>query len=794
MTEMRGPFDRDALNRWIIDGATDFAIMATDRAGRVTAWSAGAERILGWTEAEMLDTTLERIFTPDDVREDRMRVEMEAAIAKGAGNDERWHLRKGGERFWANGEMTPLVDDAGVAYGFVKVLRDRTDQHQAVSALKQQQADTQHLLDSMAEGFYAVDREGRTTKCNTAFLRMMGFASEAEAIGRRLHEIIHHSHPDGSDYAVTDCPIYVCARVGTRAHVSDELFFPVSGPPVVVEYWANPIIHDGVVDGAICTFLDIGDRKRSEDALRRSQTQLQSLNKDLETQVVTRAGERAVVWSVTSEMLSVIDLGTGEFERVNPAWEKTLGWTAMQMEGRPFGELLHPDDRDVGAAAFAKAQAGESVLRFSNRHRDAAGGWRWLSWVAVPFQGKLYSSARDVTADHAAQESLVVAEEALRQSQKMEAVGQLTGGVAHDFNNLLTVIRGSAELLKRTGLSEERRVRYIDAISETADRAAKLTAQLLAFARRQALTPETFDCGASIAEVATMVRTLTGSRVVLATTQSEQPCYVRADRSQFDTAIVNMSINARDAMDGEGRLSITTGPVSGIPAIRNHEPVVGDYVAVALSDTGGGIAKDDVARIFEPFFTTKAVGAGTGLGLSQVFGFAKQSGGDVRVESEIGRGTTFTLYLPRVAADEDGDVVENATSERTNDGEGLSVLVVEDNEQVGDFAQRALKELGYDVMLASGGASALELLESHGAGIDIVFSDVVMPGMSGLELGQEVRRLFPAMPVILTSGYSHVLAQNGHHGFELLHKPYSIEQLSRVFLKAIAWRTKNNGS
>ncbi|WP_339561164.1 ATP-binding protein, partial [Pseudomonas sp. EA_65y_Pfl1_P113] len=227
-------------------------------------------------------------------------------------------------------------------------------------------------------------------------------------------------------------------------------------------------------------------------------------------------------------------------------------------------------------------------------------------------------------------DKLALAEDALRQAQKMEAVGQLTGGVAHDFNNLLTVIRGSVDLLRRPDLSEDRRVRYIDAIGDTADRAAKLTGQLLAFARRQSLKPETFDCGESIADVVLMVHTLTGSRIVIETVVPDDPCYVLADKGQFDTAIINMSVNARDAMDGEGKLTIVVGPVSGIPEIRMHPPIAGDFVAVTISDTGCGISPENVARIFEPFFTTKDVGKGTGLGLSQVIGFAKQSDGDIR--------------------------------------------------------------------------------------------------------------------------------------------------------------------
>jgi CheY-like chemotaxis protein len=369
----------------------------------------------------------------------------------------------------------------------------------------------------------------------------------------------------------------------------------------------------------------------------------------------------------------------------------------------------------------------------------------------------------------------------------MEAVGQLTGGVAHDFNNLLTVIRGSVELLRRPNLAEERRTRYIDAISDTADRATKLTGQLLSFARRQALRPEAFDVAASIQSVAGMLGTLTGSRILIEVRSSAEACWVNADPSQFDTALVNMAVNARDAMQGEGRLTVSVEPTSELPALRGHPAAEGDFVAVSLTDTGSGIPPDQIGRIFEPFFTTKSVGQGTGLGLSQVFGFAKQSGGDVHVRSEIGQGATFTMYLPRVAAPARADAGRSAP-EPLVDGGGACVLVVEDNPDVGAFATQALAELGYDTLLAPSGSAALAELAKDPSRFHVVFTDVVMPGMDGVELGQEIRRRHQDLPVLLTSGYSHVLAQNGTHGFELLHKPYSIEQLSRMLRKASAWR------
>ncbi|WP_375380707.1 PAS domain-containing protein [uncultured Sphingomonas sp.] len=379
--------------------------------------------------------------------------------------------------------------------------------------------------------------------------------------------------------------------------------------------------------------------------------------------------------------------------------------------------------------------------------------------------------------------SLQTAEEALRQSQKMEAVGQLTGGVAHDFNNLLTVIRSATDLLKRPGLSDERRARYIDAISDTADRAAKLTGQLLAFARRQALKPETVDVGRALDAISDMLGTLTGSRIAIAIAAPGEPCFTHVDPSQFDTALVNMVVNARDAMDGEGRIGIAVRTVSGIPALRAHPAQKGDFVAISITDSGAGIAADRIERIFEPFYTTKGVGQGTGLGLSQVFGFAKQSGGDIAVESPAGAGATFTLFLPRTAAPAPTSV-EDAADVRLADGHGTRVLVVEDNADVGRFTTQTLEELGYETVWAANGDEALAELDRAAGRFDVVFSDVVMLGMNGIQLGEAIRAAYPGLPVVLTSGYSNVLAQNGTHGFELLHKPYSVEQLSHVLREA----------
>jgi len=531
-------------------------------------------------------------------------------------------------------------------------------------------------------------------------------------------------------------------------------------------------------------------------ALRESEERYKSLFNSLET------GFCIIEVAFTADGLA----RDYRFIEVNPAFTSQTG---LADAADRWMRDLAPDHEQHWFDLYGKvATTGESI-RFESP--AAALGQRWYDVqafrvgppearrVAILFndvtdrrRAELALKELNATLDMRIETALAEranAEEALLQARKMEAIGQLTGGVAHDFNNLLTVITGSAELLRKPDLTEERRKRFIDAISETAGRATVLTRQLLAFARRQTLSPEAFDLGASLEGVTSMIETLAGSEVVLLVSVPEEPCFVMADPSQFDTAVVNLVVNARDAMNGDGRIVISAGPVSGIPAHRGHPPVAGDFIAIAVSDTGHGIAQQDIDRIFEPFFTTKAVGVGTGLGLSQVIGFAKQSHGEIRVESVLGEGATFTLYLPRSYPEAAATARDQARPMPVN-GKGVCVLVVEDNERVGDFATQALIELGFDTVLARDAEEALDLLAQDPHRFHIVFSDVVMPGMDGIELSREIRRLYPATPVVLASGYSHVLSQSGAPGFELLQKPYSIEQLSQALANARGRQTE----
>lgn len=396
----------------------------------------------------------------------------------------------------------------------------------------------------------------------------------------------------------------------------------------------------------------------------------------------------------------------------------------------------------------------------------------------------LQDSQRTLLAEVAERERI---EEALRQSQKMEAIGQLTGGVAHDFNNLLTVIFGSIDLLGRPDLAEAKRQRYLASIKETAERAAKLTSQLLAFARRQPLKPEDFDVVERLRLGEDVLRTVSGPHIEIDINVRCEPCVVNADPTQFDTAILNMAVNARDAMHGEGKLTILVEERHGIPATRGHAAAEGRFITVEVSDTGAGISEEDLPRIFEPFFTTKDVGKGTGLGLSQVFGFAKQSGGEINIDSPPGSGATFTMYLPRAEERHphgDADLTPPTTAAPPSGGG--CVLLVEDNQLVGEFAAQLIGDLGYGNMWVPSAQEALALVEAQPDKFDIVFTDVVMPGISGIELAEALRSRFPQLPVVLTSGYSQVLAQEGTHGFELLQKPYTADGLARVLQTAIA--------
>ena len=791
--------DSDVLQRQILDSATDFAIIATDLTGRVTRWNRGADAILGWSEQEMLGETANRFFTPEDNAAGRLQYEMRTALAEGSAADERWHLRKGGERFWASGELSPLRDAAGRHIGFVKVLRDRTEEHLAGKALQKAQERFQTVFDTIEAAFAIVQVkfdenddpiDYRFIEANPAFERQSGVNLRGKWVTEFAPELEQFWFDTYGGVAKTGE-----AANFERYAEAFQRWFDVRAVRV-----GDPADRQIAI-----IFNDVTARREAEERLRVSEA---IARENVErVQLALEAG--AIIgtwhWNLLKDQFTV-----------DEAFARAFGLDpALGRQGIPLAQItatVHPDDQAALTEAIDAAIKRGGAYAHQYRVRRPDGRYYWIEangrvdhgpdGTPLSFPGVLLDvedrrsieaerdrAVADLRALNETLEQRVAertvdlgqAEDALRQSQKVEAIGQLTGGVAHDFNNLLTVIRGSVDLLRRPSLSDERRQRYIDAIADTAERATKLTNQLLAFARRQSLRPEVFDVTESVRTVSDMVRTLTGGRIKVSHRLPSEPCYIDADRSQFDTAIVNMAVNARDAMKGAGELTITVAAKSGMPAIRSHPATRGEFVTVSLTDSGPGISPANIERIFEPFFTTKGVGEGTGLGLSQVFGFTKQSGGGVIVTSDEGQGATFTMYLPRVEGADGTTIV--ASDNAASTGEGACVLVVEDNAEVGMFATEALTELGYHTVWATDGSKALAELAADAGRFDIVFSDVMMPGMSGIELGQEIARLYPNLPVVLTSGYSEVLAQNGTHGFELVHKPYSIDSLSRALRK-----------
>ena len=622
----------------------------------------------------------------------------------------------------------------------------------------------QLLLDAVKDyAIYLIDSDGFVVSWNAGAQRFKGYAAN-EIIGE------HFSRFYTAEDRATGLPARALRTAATQGK------FEAEGWRVRKDgtrFWASVVIDpvrdtDGTLIGFAKVTRDISDKKEAERALFRSEQQF-----------------RLLVEGVRDYAIYMLD-PDGNVSSWNAGAEAIKGYSAAEIVGQHFSRFYTEQDRANGEPE----RALRTALKHGTFEKEALrirkdGTTFWAHVVIDPIYddlGTLTGFAkitRDVSDRRRAQEELDAAREALAQSQKMEAIGRLTGGVAHDFNNLLTVIRSSADLLQLPGLSDERRQRYIAAIAETADRAAQLTGQLLAFSRRQPLEPETFSVADRIHGLEQLIATTVGSPVTVELDMPEGLGAVTADPNQFDSAVLNIAINARDAMPRGGTLRITGRNVGEVPGVRRHAAVSGTFVAVDVSDTGTGMDDDTVSRIFEPFFTTKPVGKGTGLGLSQVYGFAKQSGGEIGVRSAPDQGSTFTIFLPRTA---------RAVSDIGAAGKALPlarlptrrVLLVEDNEVVGRFALSLMEELGQQVVWAPNGEAALTVLDREDGAFDLVFTDVVMPGLSGIELAKEVERRWPGRRVVLTSGYSHVLAEEGNHGFPLLRKPYSVDRLMEV--------------
>lgn len=470
----------------------------------------------------------------------------------------------------------------------------------------------------------------------------------------------------------------------------------------------------------------------------------------------------------------------------NSGAERLKSYNEAEILGQYFGVFYTEADRAAGApeqALHMAAQTGRHESEGWRVRKDGARFWTSVVITSVLQDDRLIGFAkvtRDLTESRVQQAQIDAAHERLAKAQKMEAIGRLTGGVAHDFNNLLTVIRCSADLLRRPDLNDERRQRYVAAIAETADRAALITSRLLAYAQRQPLQPEPFDVADRLAAMAPVIAATLRADVAVRVDIAAGLEPVLADADQFQATILNLVSNASDAMSAGGQLTISASTVDRLPADSGRLVAEGAFVAIAVEDSGEGIEDHIMARLFEPFFTTKTADKGAGLGLCQAYGFAQQSGGDLNMTSTLGVGSAFTLYLPCAGPREAAPSPLVAADAPCDPAAGKSVLLVEDNEMVGRFAVSLLTELGQAVTWAANGQAALTILEQGRCDFDLVFSDVMMPGVNGVDLAKQIRARWPDIRVVLTSGYSQAIAQDSGHGFAFLQKPYSIDSLLRV--------------
>jgi PAS domain S-box-containing protein len=523
--------------------------------------------------------------------------------------------------------------------------------------------------------------------------------------------------------------------------------------------------------------------KDSQAALEAALAELSGLNASLAHQVEERTADRNALWTLSSDMM-LRSLFDGTIIAVNPAWTEVLGWGADALIGSNLFDLVHPDDRDRTIEGARQLSAGERLARFDNRYRHRDGSYRWISWAARPGEGVINAVGRDFTAERERTEALAAAEEALRQSQKMEAVGQLTGGIAHDFNNLLAGISGSLEMIQ-TRLGQGRIMdveRYITAAQGAARRAAALTHRLLAFSRRQTLDPKPTDVNRLVTGLEELIRRTVGPSVSVDVVAAAGLWPALVDPPQLENALLNLCINARDAMPDGGRITIETANAAlDARAARRNDMPPGQYLSLCVTDTGTGMPPDVVEKVFEPFFTTKPLGQGTGLGLSMIYGFARQSGGQVRIISEVGQGTTVCLHLPRhvgTVAEDDPRAASGATP-RAAPGE--TVLVVDDEPTVRMLVAEVLEDLGYTAIEAADSGAGLRVLQSD-VRIDLLITDVGLPGgMNGREMAEAGRSKRPTLKVLFITGYAETTVLGTGQldpGMQVVTKPFVVEVLA----------------
>jgi len=723
--------------RQIVEGAEDFAIVTLDTHGLITSWNSGAERITGYPESEALGQPGAMLFTPEDREAGAPEHEMSRAKTEGRAVNERWHRCRDGSRFWGSGLTMYLDQEAG---GYLKIFRDRTFEHAADAALREREARFRTMADAVPQIVWITDRHGHVEFFNRQWSNYTGITFEQTTAAQVSTD---HIHPD--DGAATMAAFNEALRTGTTFQVEHRIrsaageyrWFLVRGEPY----------RDPETDEIVRWFgasVDIHGRKLAEAAL-------QELNETLEQQVAARSAERDRLWNLSQDMLARADY-SGMMSAVSPAWAQVLGWSESELLSRQYATFMHPDDLAPTLEAIGRMAETRQPTRFENRIATKDGGWKHIEWTVAPEPDGINFVAigRDLSVTKARETELQAAQEALRQSQKMEAMGSLTGGVAHDFNNLLTPIIGSLDMLVRKNIGSERERRLIDGALQSAERAKTLVQRLLAFARRQPLQPIPVDLARLVPDMVDLINSTLGPTIEVRVDLASDLPPAKADPNQLEMALLNLAVNARDAMPEGGKLTVTARRES-VRALHASGLKPGHYVRLGVGDTGAGMDEDTRKRAVEPFFSTKGVGKGTGLGLSMVHGLTAQLGGGLTIDSAPGRGTTVELWLP-VSVEPIGSNDREAASWNGPIGRGKALLV-DDEDLVRMSTADMLIDLGFEVVEAASAEDALHLI--HAGNVpDLIVTDHLMPGMNGAELAREVHAIRPDLPVLIVSGYA----------------------------------------
>jgi PAS domain S-box-containing protein len=681
-------------------------------------------------------------------------------------------------QLWADLDYSPVFDEDARPVGVIAVVTETTERVLADRRIAAERERQQQLLGQMP-GFVGVlsGSQHIYEYVNEAYLAI---SDRTDFIGKSVRQMFPELEGQGYfellDQVYSTGKAVVTRAMELRLQGSDEVQF--------IDFVYQPIRDaDGSVIGIFVGGYEVTEAHRAAAALRVSEARLRELNSDLERQVIERTQARGLTWQVSPDLLGALN-SEGYFETSNPAWKTVLGWSEEEVARMSIFELLHPDDLERTRAGFELTQQGQPAIRFPNRYRCKDGSYRWISCVGVPEDGMVYCSGRDITDEKAAEAELATAQEALRQSQKMEAIGQLTGGIAHDFNNLLAGISGSLELLeRRIGQGRIAGIeRYIDTAQGSTRRAAALTQRLLAFSRRQTLDPKPTDVNKLINGMEDLIRRTVGPAVSLEVVGAGGLWLTKVDPSQLENAVLNLSLNARDAMPDGGRITIeTSNKWLDDRSAKERELPPGQYVSLCVTDTGTGMTADIISQIFDPFFTTKPLGQGTGLGLSMIHGFVRQSGGQVRVYSEVGAGTTMCIDLPRFLGNEDVDAPRDV-SVAEDAGHGETVLIIDDEPTVRMLMREVLEESGYVVLEASDGPSGLRILRTD-VRINLLVTDVGLPGgMNGRQVADAARVSRPELQVLFVTGYAeNAVVGNGHLdvGMHVIAKPFNMSEFAK---------------